>query len=468
MNADNPVFCRYRYVVYPAAAVLLTTLAALPTWANPPASEAINTLPTGSAPMGSGAIDSGWQDAEAVHAEAVHPATLDFRRLDVGSEDAGLRNAGVVQAESMNFEEPDSTLENSGARDSAPIQSEASESNLGRLDSGQGDFGGLDAESVDIGPRDAGPSETYLLGSGDLINLDIFNVPEHSGPKRVLVDGSISLAWVGNVPVAGLTLEQAAQRVAVAYGRHLRQPTITVSLVTPRPVQVSVSGAVNRPGAYPMAFAMTEGEEGEDERRWPTVTQALQQAGGISPLADVRQITVQRSVGRGRTQTLHLDLWDLLVAGNLSQDIPLRDGDTILVPTAPRIDAAESRQLALASFSPATIRVTVVGEVNAPGVIEVPPNTPLNQALMVAGGFDNSRAQTGTVDLLRLNADGTVSQREIAVNFSQGIDDDTNPVLYPDDVLIVKPSGNAQFSDAANGILGTLGLIVPFLDLFLP
>lgn len=310
--------------------------------------------------------------------------------------------------------------------------------------------------------------DNYLLGAGDLINLDIYNLPEHSGNKRVLVDGSISLDWVGNVPVAGLTLDQAAQQVAAAYGRYLRQPTITVSLVTPRPLQVSVAGAVNRPGAYLVDFAGENDSDVEAERRWPTVTKALQEAGGISQLADVRQVTVQRLVDQGQTQTIHLDLWDLLASGDLRQDLDLRDGDTILVPTVSRVNPTEARQLALASFSPMTVRVNVVGEVNAPGVVEVPPNTPLNQALMAAGGFDNSRAQTGSVDLIRLNPDGTVSQREIPVNFNQGINEETNPILYPDDVVVVKPSGNAQISDSANGLLGTLGLIVPFLDLFIP
>ncbi|MFH7243846.1 MAG: SLBB domain-containing protein [Spirulina sp.] len=421
MKAYNPVLSRWRCLPGCTVAIALTALGSLPAWANPPVTTPAEAQP----PM-----------AQAMDALPLESVSLDAAPMDSAP---------------MNFESTDSV-----PMDSVPMDS-------GTMDSGAMNPGVMPSRSLD-----AGLIEDYLLGSGDLINLDIFNVPEHSGPKRVLVDGSISLAWVGNVPVAGLTLEQAAQQIALAYGRHLRQPTITVSLVTPRPVQVSVAGAVNRPGAYPMTFTSTNSVDGEAEQRWPTVTQALQQAGGISPLANVRQITVQRPMGQGRTQTLNLDLWDLLVAGNLSQDLPLRDGDTILVPTAPRIDAAESRQLALASFSPATIRVTVVGEVKTPGVIEVPPNTPLNQALMAAGGFDNSRAQTGTVDLMRLNADGTVSQREIPVNFSQGIDDETNPVLYPNDVLVVQPSGNAQFSDAANGILGTLGLIVPFLDLFLP
>lgn len=311
-------------------------------------------------------------------------------------------------------------------------------------------------------------ADDYTLGAGDLINLDIFNVPDHSGNKRVLVDGSISLDWVGNVAVDGLTLNQAAAAISTAYAPYLRNPRITVSLVTPRPLRVSIAGAVNRPGAYQVDFAGANGSDVEAERRWPTLTKALQEAGGITQVADVRGITIQRAAGRGTVQTIHLDLWDLLQSGNLQQDLSLRDGDTIFVPTAVRVDPTEARELAIASFSPDTIQVNVIGEVTTPGPVEVPPNTPLNQALLAAGGFNDSRAQTGSVELMRLNPDGTVSQREIPVNFNQGISEEGNPILYPNDVIIVKRSGSAQFSDSANGILGTLGLIVPFLDLFVP
>lgn len=326
----------------------------------------------------------------------------------------------------------------------------------------------LPSRGAGLGTSRPGISEEYTLGAGDVIYLDIFNVPEHSGEKRVLVDGSVSLSWVGNVLVKGMTLEQAAAAIAAAYRQTLRNPVVTVSLVAARPLQVSIAGAVNRPGSYAIDFAETgTGTGGAAERRWPTVTQALQSAGGITQVANVRQVTVQRVQPGGTTQAIQVDLWELLQSGNLQQDLTLRDGDSIFVPTATQINPTEVSQLAIASFSPATIRVNVVGEVAAPGVVEVPPNTPLTQALLAAGGFDNSRAQTGTVELVRLNPDGTVSQRQIPVSFNQGISEESNPILYPNDVIIVQRSGGARFSDAANGILGTLGMIFPFFDLFI-
>jgi polysaccharide export outer membrane protein len=60
---------------------------------------------------------------------------------------------------------------------------------------------------------------------------------------------------------------------------------------------------------------------------------------------------------------INVDLWDLLRSGDLSEDVILQEGDTITIPTATVLDPAEANQLAGASFSPNTIVVNVVGEV---------------------------------------------------------------------------------------------------------
>ncbi|MEB3360335.1 MAG: SLBB domain-containing protein, partial [Synechococcales bacterium] len=301
--------------------------------------------------------------------------------------------------------------------------------------------------------------ETYRLGTGDRIHIDVFNVPEYTGEKQVLVDGSINMPLVGDISLRGLTLDQAGGAIAQAYQALLHDPLVNVSLLEPRPLQVSIAGEVNRPGAYSIPL---DERRAEGELQWPTVTQAIQMAGGITPTADVRQVYVQRSESG---QRLNLDLWALL-DGDLQQDIALRDGDTIYIPTAQSVNPAEATELATASFSPEVIRVHVVGEVMTPGVVEVVPNAPLNQALLAAGGFNNRRASKGSVDLIRLNPDGSVTQREVAVDLAQGINEETNPILYTGDVIVVGRSGTATFSDAVDGVFETLGRIFPLFRLF--
>jgi len=431
-------------------------------------------------------------------------------------------------------------------------------------------------------PTESGTySETaYTLGAGDRIRVDVFQVPQYGGENSVLVDGTLNLPLVGSVDVQGLTLEQAAAAISARYVRILRRPLVTVSLISPRPLEIGVAGEVNQPGAYTISrdgaqsptivhlletaggirqsadlrniqvrrpqrsgreevinvnlwqflqtgdlrynltlrdgdtifvptattvnlaessqiaaasFAPQEGATiniavvGEVFRPGPyivtgnartaaagvpggseglgltpTVTRAIQVAGGITPGADIRQIQIRRVTRSGAEQSFTINLWQLLQGGDLSQDAILQDRDTVFIPTAASIDSTEASQIASASFSPNTIRVNVVGEVSRPGVVEVPPNTPLNQALLAAGSFTN-RAARREVELIRLNLNGSVSRQQVPIDFAQGLNDASNPPLRNNDVVIVRRSSIASVSDTIETVTNP---IARFFTLF--
>ncbi|MBR8828199.1 MAG: SLBB domain-containing protein [Gomphosphaeria aponina SAG 52.96 = DSM 107014] len=404
----------------------------------------------------------------------------------------------------------------------------------------------------------------YTLGAGDLLRLDVFQVPEYSGEYLVLVDGTVSLPLVGTLDVRGLTLGQMIDRVSNEYARYLRQPIVTVSLVAPRPLKIGISGEINSPGSYtvpvdrkfptitdliqlaggvttaadirqvevrrffqgkeqivsvnlwellqqgnlsqdlflrdgdtiviptaetistaenlqlddanfgirgdltlnvavvgevnrPGSYKIAPAETGENiQTRAQRLTQAIQQAGGIKPLADLRNVQVIRSTRIGVEQTIEVDLWNLLQTGDIQEDVILQEGDRIIIPTAEEIPASEAEAIAQASFAPAVMRVNVVGEVRAPGVVEVPSNTPLNQALMAAGSFNVQRANRGSVDLIRLNPNGTVTKRKIEIDLAADLNEENNPMLKNNDVIIVSRTGFVAVVD-------TIGLILsPF------
>ncbi len=299
----------------------------------------------------------------------------------------------------------------------------------------------------------------YVLGAGDRIALDFFNVDEYDGEEIVSVDGSLVLPLIGKLPVSGLTLEETTQAISSAYSAYLKTSLVTIDLVAPRPIQIGIAGEVNKPGTYEVPF--TGGTPGSME--WPTLIEAIKLAGGITNQANIRAVEIRRTQSGGRVQTIQLNLWELLQTGSVQSDITLRSGDAISIPTAASLSAGELTQLAAANFSPNSIKVTVVGEVTTPGPQEIDPNAPLNQALLAAGGFDPQRANQNTVELIRLNPDGTVSQRKIDVAFDQGINDATNPSMQDNDVVVVRRSGATKFSDGANSILGPLGRVLsPF------
>jgi polysaccharide biosynthesis/export protein len=431
-------------------------------------------------------------------------------------------------------------------------------------------------------PTSAAPArmeESYTLGPGDRVRIEVFKLQQYNLETQVLVDGTLSLLQVGKVPVQGLTLAEASEAASQKYAKLLKYPLVTVTLISPRPVKVGVSGEVKRRGSFLLSTAETGSQlptltkaistaggitQTADIRRvqlrrlqpngasqvinvdlWdflqtgdlsrdivlrdgdsifiptasevnlaesaqlattsfsadkaeplniavvgevyrpgpytvtsstrtreagvpgdkdtnfnnpetvPTLTRAIQVAGGIKPLADVRQIQVRRTTKAGTEQVFTVDLWKLLKEGDLKQDLILQDRDTITIPTATSISAQEAAQVASASFSPNTIRVNVVGEVEKPGVIEVPPNTPLNQAILAAGGF-NRRAKNSSVELIRLNPDSTVSRRDVSVNFAQNINEKGNPGLRNDDVIVVKRSGISKLADTLGTVLSPL------------
>lgn len=421
------------------------------------------------------------------------------------------------------------------------------------------------------------PEIDYILGGGDRIRISVFEVPEYSGDYQIPPGGALYLPLIGGVSVRGLNQEQAAETISARYSRFLRRPIITVSLIAPRPVNVVVSGEVNRPGSYQVgllagggdnpgvqyptvlgALTLAEGvtlaadirqvqlrrlrglgpeqitnldltelvrtgnlpqditlRDGdtifvptttnvnlaevrqfsttsfagdptrprtvtvvgevnrpgsyvvvggsattENEERGgnagggnagggglPTVTRAIQLAGGITSLADIRSIQIRRPTKTGVEQTVNVDLWQLLHNGDTSQDTIVQDGDTVVIATATDLSAAEATELADANFSPATIQVSVVGEVKTPGVVNLPPNTPLNQALLSAGGFNNSRARRRDVELVRLNPDGTVTKRSVPVDLAQGIGEKDNPTLRDNDIILVNRNGIAKIGD---------------------
>ncbi|MBF2000292.1 MAG: SLBB domain-containing protein [Synechococcales cyanobacterium C42_A2020_086] len=409
---------------------------------------------------------------------------------------------------------------------------------------------------------------SYRLGPGDQIQVNFFNVPEYSGPQRVLVDGTVNLPVVGSVSVTGLTLSQAEQTIAAAFSRELRNIRVTVSLAQARPLQIGVAGEVQQPGYYVLtssdaqlpsvaqaiqtAGGVTQladlrqvqirriGPTGAPEtitvNLWalleqgdlsqnltlldgdtivvtptsslnaaeteqlaasnlaaneaqsvnvalvgevgrpgayrlesavgnrPTLTQAIQAAGGVTPEANLRKVQVQRTARNGTVQTTTLDLWQLVTTGDLSQDLVLQPGDRITIAKAEAMTPEEMARVTGSNVSPSTININIVGEATSPGSVQVPANTTLNQALLAAGGL-NRRARR-TVQLIRINPNGTLTQRSIQVDWDRPVDPETNPILHNNDVVLVGRTTLASITDGAADILEPIFRILPIFRLF--
>ncbi len=244
-------------------------------------------------------------------------------------------------------------------------------------------------------------ADSYTLGPGDRLRVDIFNVPEYSGEVYVLGDGAINLPVIGTVPVQGMTVPRASSLLTAYFSRYVKRPIVTISVLAPRPVQFAIAGEVTRAGSYIVPFA-------GDNRKFPSITQAIQLAGGTTQTANLRQVQVRRAA-TGRIA--YVNMFDVLQRGNTSQDITLRDGDTIYISRSENITTPDRIRLAGSNLAnqDTTVKVAILGEVGKPGTYtlkgdatgsataggRVNPPT-LTEAIKIAGG------STASADLSRI------------------------------------------------------------------
>lgn len=138
-----------------------------------------------------------------------------------------------------------------------------------------------------------GISPDYRIGPNDLIEIEVYGVPDLKRTVRVNSSGQVSLALVGGVTVAGLTAQAAEQMIADAYGqKYLQDPHVSLFIKEFTTQRITVEGAVARPGIYPVTGQIT-------------LLRALALAGGGAKYADMSQIMVFR--GSAGQQTYDLD-----------------------------------------------------------------------------------------------------------------------------------------------------------------
>lgn len=245
-------------------------------------------------------------------------------------------------------------------------------------------------------------STDYILGPGDELSIAVIGYPEFDGTHRILPDGTISLPLVGTVQAGGKTLDLLAQSIKGELGSaYLVNPVVDLSLLTLRPISVSVSGEVYRPGPFQL-------DSLQDNGSGPTLVSALLEAGGVTRLADIREIVVKRRQMNGLTETITLNFWDALVSEPTAINLVLRDGDSIIVPRLSSNERLDRALIARSTIAPSTVKVKVVGEVTNPGEVEISPASSLSSAIATAGGPTDD-ARLSEVAFIRVDETDTVT-----------------------------------------------------------
>jgi len=302
-------------------------------------------------------------------------------------------------------------------------------------------------------------ADSYIIGPGDLLSLRVFSSPELSGSLPVLADGSISLPLVGAVRVAGLTPQQASRWIQELFSQDLLSPELQITVESPRPLKISLIGELQRPGLY--TLGKTSRGSGADSAGLPTLITAIQVAGGITQAANITDVILQRLLPgeERRYKQTSLNLASLLFQGDQTQNPYLFDGDIVKISTATE-SPFEATELGATNINPNGINVQIVGEVVSPGIISMPSNTPLNKAILMAGSPVELRANKRNIELFRLNRNGTVTMRRLALNLSADVNEKTNPPLRDGDIVRVKRNLVAKGTDLINGVTQPLtGLV---------
>lgn len=230
----------------------------------------------------------------------------------------------------------------------------------------------------------------YRVGPGDVLSLHVYHQPDLA-QSEILVkdDGFASFNGVGEILVAGKTLDQVNQMLRTRIGELIIDPIVTVTVLQVRPGTIYLAGAVKRPGMLQLASAPTKGAEAN--KSMPRVdlrlSNVLASSGGLALNADLSRIEIRQA---NSSEIIHVNLWKMLKEGDRSEDVLVQSGDSIYVPELAHtaINDQDYNLLLQSSIGPGTFPVRIIGEVETPGIYELSGNSPfLNSVIAQAGGY---------------------------------------------------------------------------------
>ncbi|WP_395074249.1 SLBB domain-containing protein [Flavobacterium sp.] len=208
----------------------------------------------------------------------------------------------------------------------------------------------------------------YILGPGDELQISVYGVQEFNASIPVSVEGKITIQYVGQIPVSGMTIEAATQKIKSAIARvystvNSGQSQVSVTLSRIRTIKITLVGS-KQPGNYNLSSLAT-------------VYNALHLGGGPNKNGSYRNIQLIRNNKIIR----NIDVYRFLVNGDQSDNIGLKENDVIKIPANNQ-------------------KVILDGEVNRPGIFEMKKGESFNDLLNFASGF-NEFAYTQSVSVIQ-------------------------------------------------------------------
>lgn len=257
----------------------------------------------------------------------------------------------------------------------------------------------------------------YRLRPEDLLRIQVFG-QDISADIPVGPDGKVTAPYAGSVQAEGRTTTELEKEIAVRLRERLRlrDPIVSVSILRYRPVTASVGGEVSRPGTY-------------EVRPGDRLLTLLTQGGGAVPdRSDLRRATLRR---RNSGEVIPIDLYALLIQGDVTQNYEVRDGDMLTVPL-------ERRN-----------RISVQGAVPNPGQFLYREPMTLSDAISLAGGEIRYRTRFSRVMIIRERTGQPGQYTRIMADYVRFVkkgDHAQNVVLEPGDFVYVPETNTPDFN----------------------
>lgn len=257
---------------------------------------------------------------------------------------------------------------------------------------------------------------SYFVGPSDVFSVNIWISPPVNLILTVTPEGTLIVPTVGEIRIADMTLAEAKRKVLEEIKKKYIFGTASVTLMTPRPIVVIVTGSVLNPGSY-IVGSYYRADKAIEEANAPQRTQDQADVQNALVRMSTRNISVRHKDGT----VSHVDIPKFLASKDDRWNPYLREGDLIIVP-----QNNLSKNV-----------IGVYGEVNVPGRFEFVEGDSIKDALNIAYGFTRY-ALKDSLEFTRFNPKGV----GISTSFVNGTDildgRRQDIALQPGDRIVVK------------------------------
>ena len=186
---------------------------------------------------------------------------------------------------------------------------------------GASDFSGSSSSGSSSGGIGMVVGSNYVLKPSDVIQIEVYQEEDLDKQVRIEGDGTVALALVGKIKIAGMSVAESKSLITDLYNRdYLVDPQISVLVVSFSPKVIRILGSVNRPGVVEIP-----------PDRDLTLTEAIAAVNGITRLGNPKAMNIKRVDKDGRSRQFEVDFRKILTDPDV-KDMILKEGDTIWVP----------------------------------------------------------------------------------------------------------------------------------------